>query len=144
MTIRQSAAGWAAEICRRAAALVGGDRAATHGDKLTNHANIARLWSAYLWNIDHRFPGLSALDAANMMEALKIARRQAGGHNPDDYIDGAGYAACAGEIAERLRGEAALQAAAAAARRADASGIATTGGVPPTGPHFFHGDRGSD
>jgi hypothetical protein len=36
-----------------------------------------------------------------MMEGMKIARRYSGSHNVDDYVDGAGYAACAGEIAER-------------------------------------------
>jgi hypothetical protein len=35
-----------------------------------------------------------------MLEALKIARRYSGAHNIDDYIDGAGYAGCAGEIAD--------------------------------------------
>ncbi|MCR4341662.1 MAG: DUF6378 domain-containing protein [Gemmatimonadaceae bacterium] len=46
---------------------------------------------------------LTPLDVANMMEAMKIARRKSGSHNIDDYIDGAGYAACAGEIAERAQ-----------------------------------------
>lgn len=93
----------AADICAKASELVGGDRAATHGDKLTNHDNIAALWFAYLHNAF--MPGfmLTALDVANMMELLKIARRMAGAHNIDDYVDGAGYAACAGEIAERMQ-----------------------------------------
>jgi hypothetical protein len=33
-----------------------------------------------------------------MMEALKIARRYSGAFNPDDYLDGAGYAGVAYEI----------------------------------------------
>jgi hypothetical protein len=38
------------------------------------------------------------------MELLKVGRRLCGSFNPDDYIDGAGYAAVAGEIgAARLR-----------------------------------------
>lgn len=89
----------ATDILDDARAIVGGDRASTHGDKVTNHQNIARLWSAYLWNSGAEID-LSPLDVANMMELLKIARRQAGAHNVDDYVDGAGYAACAGEIAE--------------------------------------------
>jgi hypothetical protein len=39
---------------------------------------------------------------ANLMEGLKIARRYTGKFNADDYIDGCGYSACAGEIAARL------------------------------------------
>ena len=36
-----------------------------------------------------------------MLETFKIARRYSGSHNVDDYVDGAGYAGCAGEIAEK-------------------------------------------
>lgn len=92
----------AATICMRAAELVSGNRATTHGDKLENHANIAALWNAFLGD---RLPAghkLSALDVALMMALLKIARTKAGGHNPDDYIDLAGYAGCAGEIADLM------------------------------------------
>ena len=88
----------AADVCTKAAALVGGDRDNQHGDKVENHQNIARLWNAYLGPRmdDH----LSALDVALMMALLKIARTKSGAHNIDDYIDGAGYMGCAGEIAE--------------------------------------------
>ena len=44
---------------------------------------------------------LTGADAANMMELLKIARRKAGAHNPDDYVDAAGYAAIAHECATK-------------------------------------------
>lgn len=93
----------AAEICNNAAALVGGDRATTHGDKLENHTKIAHLWNGILLAAG-KAPDrpLDAHDVANMMEALKIARRYAGTFNPDDYIDGAGYAAVAGEIAGEI------------------------------------------
>lgn len=89
----------AREIAEKAAQLVSVDREATHGDKVKNHENIARIWNGYLF--DRLSAPLSALDAANMMELLKIARRKLGAHNLDDYIDGAGYAAVAGEIAEK-------------------------------------------
>jgi hypothetical protein len=89
----------ASKICTQAAELVSGDREQQHGDKKENHENIARLWNAYACTIQ---PGyLTALDVANMMELLKIARRKTGEHNDDDYIDAAGYAGVAGEIAER-------------------------------------------
>lgn len=93
-------------ILEEAIRLVGGDRQRTHGDKLQNHENIARLWNAYLHNANiKRGPvwQLNALDVALMMALLKIARTQLGSHNPDNYVDLAGYAAVAGEIAERTR-----------------------------------------
>ena len=104
----------AASICADAAALVGGDRQVTHGDKTINFTNTAALWTAILeakarkpgWPILHidgsSSTPLDALDVANMLEAFKIARRYSGSHNIDDYVDGAGYAGCAGEVAERL------------------------------------------
>lgn len=82
------------EICETAAGLVSGDRKAKHGDMVGTHANIARLWSAYL-----EVP-IEAGDVALMMVLLKVARTMGGEHNPDDYIDMAGYAGCAGEISE--------------------------------------------
>jgi hypothetical protein len=90
------------EIAGKASELVGGDRANTHGDKLKNFSDIAAIWNGILTAAGKR-PNieLNALDVANMMEGMKIARRYSGSHNVDDYVDGAGYAACAGEIAER-------------------------------------------
>jgi hypothetical protein len=90
------------EIAAKASELTGGDRAAAHGDKLENHSKIAILWNAILACKHPAIVPLNAMDVANMMEALKIARRYAGDHNIDDYIDGAGYAAVAGEIAEKM------------------------------------------
>lgn len=91
----------AQEIAAKAADLVGGDRAKTHGDKVENHQNIAALWNAYLgWRLGEGGL-LTPRDIALMMALLKIARTKGGSHNPDDYIDLAGYAAVAGEIAER-------------------------------------------
>ena len=91
----------AEEICRTAGELVANGRKKTHGDKKENHQHIATLWEAYLWRRGLLRPDVvvKALDVANMMELLKIARRLCGDHNIDDYIDGAGYAALAGQIA---------------------------------------------
>lgn len=99
----------ASTICKTAADLVGGDRAVKHGDKTINFTNTAALWNAILEAKLRQFPSvnptafprLDALDVANMLEAFKIARRYSGGHNVDDYVDGAGYAGCGGEIAEK-------------------------------------------
>ena len=88
------------EIAARAAELVGGDRAAQHGDKTVNHDKIAAVWNGILTAAGKSgVEPLTALDVANLMEGLKIARRYAGSFNIDDYIDGAGYAAVAGDIA---------------------------------------------
>lgn len=87
----------APEILMKAKDLVGGDRAATHGNKVENHQKIAALWNAYLQDSLGR--PLAALDVALMMALLKVARTQTGDHNDDDYVDLAGYASVAGEIA---------------------------------------------
>lgn len=95
----------AGEILETAAQLVDGERARLHGDKVANHWNIADLWSAYLRIMQRRcsVDGVDAIDVANMMILLKVARTVSGGdHNLDNYVDAAGYAAVAGEIAERV------------------------------------------
>lgn len=94
----------AGEILETAAQLVDGERARLHGDKVENHNCIAGLWSAYLRITQDRRAtgGVDAIDVANMMILLKVARTVSGGdHNIDNYVDAAGYAAVAGEIAER-------------------------------------------
>lgn len=89
----------ASKMLRDAAGLVSGPRADTHGDILSSYKGVARIWSAYLINNKSRL--LTASDVASMMELLKITRRQSGQHNPDDYVDGAGYAAVSLECKER-------------------------------------------
>lgn len=96
----------AADFCSEAARLVGGPRAATHGDKTINFQNIAELWNGY-WRIkcrvnDERLSTpFTAHDVGCMMELFKIARRFSGSFNADDYVDAAGYAGCTGEIAAK-------------------------------------------
>jgi len=90
------------EILTIAAQLVAGNRQATHGPKERNFSNIARAWNTYLKIV---FPEiditLTALDVGLMMALMKIVRagQPWGRTNPDNYIDLAGYAGCAGEIA---------------------------------------------
>ena len=60
---------------------------------LAAHTNIAALWSAYLG-----MP-ITARDAALMMVLLKVARTKTGAFNLDDYVDAAGYAGIAAEVA---------------------------------------------
>ena len=79
------------EYLEQAIKIVRGPRERDYGDKVTNHENIAKLWSAFL---DYE---ISAHDVAICMLLVKVARIK---HRPtkDCYIDMAGYAAIAGEI----------------------------------------------
>jgi hypothetical protein len=89
----------AQKFCSTAAGLVGGDRDRQHGAKADNFARIATMWNAYL--AIRRTPAapLDAVDVGHMMAVFKVARTQSGSLNIDDYIDGAGYLGCAGEVA---------------------------------------------
>ena len=89
------------EFAGKAAELLSGDRQRTHGDKRTNHQNIAALWNAYLSRRPDPTTPLSAREVALMMALLKIARTLAGAHNADDYMDLIGYGAIAGELADQ-------------------------------------------
>lgn len=95
----------AAEVLTEVATLVSGDRAAKHGDKRINHACIASVWNGILNArlLAGNHSELNGHDVANLMEGLKIARRYTGSFNPDDYVDGAGYAAVAAECASSAR-----------------------------------------
>lgn len=89
-------------ILERALSLVTADRKAQHGDMLKNHQAIAHLWNGYLTALGGvPIAPLLPTHVADMMELLKVARRLNGSFNKDDYEDGAGYAAIAGEIASR-------------------------------------------
>ena len=84
----------ATDVCRRAADLVVDDRARQYGDVRLLHARIAALWSAHLGYL------ITPHDVALMMLLLKVARTAGGTFNPDNYIDAAGYAGLAAELAD--------------------------------------------
>lgn len=90
----------ATEIAGRASDLVGGDRDRQHGAKHDNFARIATMWNAWLQTRRYPAKPLSAHDVGIMMALMKAARTQSGSLNIDDYVDGAGYLACAGEVAQ--------------------------------------------
>lgn len=93
----------ASEIATLASKTVNGAREETYGDVLANHAKIAKLWNAYN-QIRRSAPGpFTAEDVAQMESLIKKARSQSGQFNLDDYVDDAGYASIAGEIAERSK-----------------------------------------
>ena len=88
------------DVLDKAKNLLSEDREKTHGNKIENHENIARLWSSYFQNKYKIAILVLPEDVANLMTLLKIARTQAGNFNLDDYVDACGYAAIAGEIAQ--------------------------------------------
>lgn len=69
------------------------DREQQYGTPENNFAAIAALWNAY------KPLGFTAHDVGIMLALLKIGRIASGQAKADNYIDLAGYAACAGEIA---------------------------------------------
>lgn len=81
------------EILAKAAECVTGHRVDEYGQPEDSFGTIARLWTAY------NGCEYTAHDVAMMMALLKVARISTGHGGVDSYIDLAGYAACAGEIA---------------------------------------------
>jgi len=82
------------DILKEAQNLIGADRQKDYGDKLTNHTNIAALWSIFLQK------KIMPHDVAVCMALVKVARLMHQ-HKKDSYIDMAAYAAIAGEIEAR-------------------------------------------
>lgn len=68
------------------------NRENTYGNPEDNFSVIAKLWSLYIER------EITSSDVAVMMILLKIARIKGGNFKGDNYIDIAGYAACAAEI----------------------------------------------
>ena len=81
-------------ILELAKELIGKNRQDDYGDKLTNHKNIAALWSIFLRK------KITAHDVAMCMALVKVARLMHA-HKKDSYLDLAAYAAIAGEIEAR-------------------------------------------
>lgn len=93
-----------AEILAKARECVCGGRDHDYGTPEDNFETIGYFWSVYLRKAYPKLATvmgnnrISAKDVAVMMALLKIARI-ASGSTPDSFVDLAGYAACAGEIA---------------------------------------------
>lgn len=85
------------KILKMAADIVTGERENQYGSPEDNFQLIGDLWTQYLGcaiKIDD-------VDVAMMMCLLKIARFATGTNKADTFIDIAGYAACAGELATK-------------------------------------------
>lgn len=83
------------DILSAAAACVTQDRNNTYGPPEDSFSVIASYWSTYLG------VPLDGPQVGTLLALMKIARLQ---HNPshaDSYVDGAGYLACAGELATK-------------------------------------------
>ena len=83
------------------------DRGLNYGRPEDNFRRIARLWNAHLVNrhaegfggdTGMAIPTLDAIDVAQMMALLKIARLEHAPDHMDSVVDLAGYAACLAEI----------------------------------------------
>ena len=97
-----------AEILDEAKKCVCGQRQQDYGTPEDNFTTIGYMWSAYLRaahpNLNIALNEVTPKDVAVMMSLLKVARI-ATGSSPDSFVDLAGYAACAGEIAARMNKE---------------------------------------
>lgn len=80
------------EVLQKAGEIVNGARQQTYGSPEDCFATIAGLWGSYLG------VSLSPTDVAMLMVLLKVARTKGRVGYADNYIDIAGYAACAGEL----------------------------------------------
>lgn len=94
------------ELAKR---LTSGDRNKSYGPPYDNLKSCANLWEAYLNNkfgdLQAQPDGgyavrITAEDVAWMMNLLKMTRTFYPGYHPDNYTDGACYAAIAGECRE--------------------------------------------
>lgn len=90
------------EILEAAMCCVCGDREQDYGTPERNFELIGELWTTYLKEKCVN-PGVDVSirgeDIATMMCLFKIARIATGRGKADSFIDLAGYAACAGELA---------------------------------------------
>lgn len=86
-----------AEILKAAERCVCTDRNQKYGEPEDNFRTISMLWSVYLCARGMDQP-LGAADVGAMMALFKLGRIATGGDKADNFIDLAGYAACAGEI----------------------------------------------
>lgn len=83
-----------AEVLEAARVCVCGEREQDYGTPEDSFSLIGKLWTAYTG------VSFTPKDVAMMMALLKVARIKAG-NKADSFVDLAGYAACAGEIAGR-------------------------------------------
>ena len=97
---------WREGILDEAKRCVCGKREQDYGTPQNNFATIADFWNTYLGGRLSPDNPINSHDVGIMMALLKIARIKSGGTaagSMDNYIDLAGYAACAGEMYAYLK-----------------------------------------
>lgn len=90
-----------ADILESAKTCITGQREQDYGSPEDNFAAIAAFWNVYLSKRKAPNADITPHDVSVMMCLLKIARTLTGNVHTDNYVDLAGYAACAGEIAAK-------------------------------------------
>ena len=95
------------EILENAAKIVTGGRNKQYGEPEANFPVMPEYWSTYLSQHNGgRVILLTPMDVATMMALFKIGRiTTAGEFTADSYVDCAGYAAIAGEMATDIEQE---------------------------------------
>tara|TARA_R100001443_G_C3261939_1_gene155813 strand:- start:190 stop:519 length:330 start_codon:yes stop_codon:yes gene_type:complete len=90
------------QVLKEAAQLITVDRAATHGSAFDNFTLIAQYWSSHV-NARHGTAiDLKANDVCDMMELLKLGRRNSKPGNIENASDGCGYGALSYEMHQVL------------------------------------------
>lgn len=95
---KRAGANFMTSILDTAREITSGARRRDYDAALPNHERIADLWNAYLQSRSEPTSPVTPLDAAHMMILLKLARA-CKTPTRDTYVDIAGYARCAAEIA---------------------------------------------
>lgn len=94
---------YAAKVLVEAANIVAGARNTTHGDVERSFALIAKFWTLYLEaRMARAATSVTAVDVAQMMVLMKVARSIQGTPLREHFLDEAGYAALAAELAADL------------------------------------------
>lgn len=90
-----------AQILNEARSIICSDRNQQYGEPEDNFAVIGELWSQYLRRAKGADIDLNGYDVGMLMALFKIGRLETGTPKRDNFVDLAGYVACAAEIALR-------------------------------------------
>lgn len=90
-----------AQILNEARSIICSDRNRQYGEPEDNFAVIGELWSQYLRRAKDADIDLDGYDVGMLMALFKIGRLETGTPKRDNFVDLAGYVACAAEIALR-------------------------------------------
>ena len=88
-----------AQILNEARDIICSDRNKQYGEPEDNFAVIGELWSQYLRRSKDVAIDLNGYDVGMLMALFKIGRLETGTPKRDNFVDLAGYVACAAEIA---------------------------------------------